>query len=116
MRGWKYHLQNDILTHVKTAMEADESGLLASCGNMKDLVKTFQRRFTPENFFEVFQFVCHYLSLEESTQLAQLYAIDIYMHFCARAKLMADWEPKPPGTPPALTRKFDKIYGTILTL
>ncbi|OAF63359.1 hypothetical protein VC83_00153 [Pseudogymnoascus destructans] len=53
MRGWKYHLRNDILAHVKTAMEADESGLLASCGNMKDLVKTFQRRFTPENFFEV---------------------------------------------------------------
>ena len=75
---------------MRTAVKVDDSELLAACTITKNLVGSFRKRFTLDNFFEVFGFIHNYINLEASTQLAQFYAVDIYAHFCARAKLTVD--------------------------
>ncbi|ELR02654.1 hypothetical protein GMDG_08829, partial [Pseudogymnoascus destructans 20631-21] len=62
-KDWKSKLIRRVTGHVRTVLAADAAAdeLLNGCTSLKALVEVFRKRFTKDNFFEVFFFVDGYL-------------------------------------------------------
>ncbi|ELR06502.1 hypothetical protein GMDG_08026 [Pseudogymnoascus destructans 20631-21] len=77
-KDWKSKLIRRITGHVRTALAADAAAdeLLNGCTSLKALIEVFRKRFTKDNFFEVFFFVDGYLDFDKTAQLGQYYCRD----------------------------------------
>ncbi|OAF56049.2 hypothetical protein VC83_07380 [Pseudogymnoascus destructans] len=93
-KDWKSKLIRRVTGHVRTVLAADAAAdeLLNGCTSLKALVEVFRKRFTKDNFFEVFFFVDGYLDFDKTAQLGQYYCRELYAHFCGHGKLLVDWE------------------------
>ncbi|ELR03034.1 hypothetical protein VC83_02454 [Pseudogymnoascus destructans] len=95
VKRYRYSLIEDLILHVKTAMNvADGSGIRYS-KTLDGLGDMFRTRYTAANFLEAFRFIHHYIDLEKSSDLAQYYVKELYINACARTKLMMDWKSDP---------------------
>jgi hypothetical protein len=78
--------------------------------NLEQLVRSFRSRFNQQNFIEVFFYLDQYLDVDKSTQLGRYYCQELYAHFCAKVKLLVDWEDSefPATNDPNSQKEFTK--------
>ncbi|ELR08544.1 hypothetical protein GMDG_08642 [Pseudogymnoascus destructans 20631-21] len=87
VKRYRYSLIEDVILHVKTAMNVTDGSGIRYCTTLDGLGDMFRTRYTAANFFEAFRFIHHYIDLEKSSDLAQYYVKELYINACARNEI-----------------------------